>query len=214
MTQEQISPEQHPTTQKPSNLPLLVAVGLIMVFAIGLVIWQTRSPDEAEQASVPVELSLDGPAVIAPQSELLTAATGAPLNAGETPPDFAFTLADGTTQRLSDLQGQKVIINFWATWCAPCRAEMPAIQAVRESNDEVEVLAINRGEDLPKVVAFADELSLTIPLVVDNSDDVGDAYAARGLPLTYFINTDGTVHLRHTGIMDQEFIEERIEEMQ
>ncbi len=183
--------------------PLAVLALLLVLAACG-----TADPDTA----IP-EVAPDGPATIAISSELLDNASGAPLNTGEMAPDFEYTLPDGTTHQLSDHRGERVMINFWATWCAPCRAEMPDIQSAYNDQDFV-VLAVNRNEELELITEFADQLGLSIPLIVNQDGDIGDAYGARGLPTTYFINSDGTVHLRHAGIMDREFIEQRLEEMQ
>jgi peroxiredoxin len=135
---------------------------------------------------------------------------------GEMAPDFAFTLADGTTQKLSDLRGKKVLINFWATWCPPCMAEMPDIQEAADTyeNEGFVVLAVNSAEEQAKVEAFAEEYNLTIPLITNRSGDISMAYGARNLPTSFFLNTDGTISYRQIGIMDKAFIETRLENMQ
>jgi peroxiredoxin len=173
------------------------------------------SPSAAETGSERQAVG-GGPATIAVESVLLEESAGGPLNVGDVAPDFSYTLPDGSSQSLSDLRGQKVMVNFWATWCPPCMAEMPDIQqAYDQYHDEgFMVLAVNRNEELGRIGTFAQEMGLTIPLIADPAGNIGDAYGARNLPTTYFINTDGTVDFRQQGIMTLEFIEQRIEDMQ
>jgi peroxiredoxin len=154
--------------------------------------------------------------MIATESHMLERPSGEPLNVGDEAPDFAYTLADGTTHQLSDLRGQRVLINFWATWCPPCKAEMPDIQAAYEQygNDDFMVLAVNSAEEQARVEAFAAEMGLTIPLITNEAGDIGTGYGARGLPTSYFVDRDGTISYRHTGIMTTAFIQQRSEEMQ
>ena len=98
---------------------------------------------------------MGGTSLIAAESRLLDSADQAVVpRQGDAAPDFEYTLGDGTTHKLSDLRGKKVVINFWATWCEPCRVEMPDLQKVsQESGDQVAVLGVNwrEGADGPKL---------------------------------------------------------------
>ncbi|NJO06667.1 MAG: TlpA family protein disulfide reductase [Chloroflexaceae bacterium] len=153
--------------------------------------------------------------MIAAESELLDVGSGLP-QAGDVAPNFLFMLPDGSTQQLSDLRGKKVILNFWASWCAPCRAEMPDIQRVvnSTSSDELVVLAVNREEDMETIKQFVNEVGISFPVVVNEEGDISERYGALGLPTTFFINSDGTIHLLKKGIMDEAFIRDRLQEMQ
>jgi peroxiredoxin len=194
---------------------LIAVLSLLALLLAACGLDPDSSPSAAENDSERPAIA-GGPATIAIESTLLEEASGAPLNVGDVAPDFSYILPDGTAQRLSDLRGQKVMINFWATWCPPCTAEMPDIQQAYEQyhDDGFMVLAVNRNEQIGQISTFAQEMGLTIPLVTDPEGTIGDAYGARGLPTTYFINTDGTVDFRQQGIMTLEFIEQRIEDMQ
>lgn len=132
------------------------------------------------------------------------AASGAlesrPPAKGEPAPDFALPSLDGATVRLKDLRGKPVLINFWATWCGPCRAEMPDIQrAFAEANGDLVVLAVNvegsnAAEARRLATDFRDELNLTFPIVLDTPEAaVFEQYRLRGLPDSVFVDRDGTV---------------------
>jgi peroxiredoxin len=200
----------------PHYRPWLIGVFSLLVLLLAACGLSPDTSPSAAGSGNERQVAAGGPATIAVESRLLEEASGAPLNVGDIAPDFSYTLPDGSTQRLSDLRGQKVMVNFWATWCPPCMAEMPDIQqAYEQYHDEgFMVLAVNRNEELGQISTFAQEMGLSIPLVADPAGNIGDAYGARNLPTTYFINTDGTIDFRKQGIMTLEFIEQRIEEMQ
>lgn len=208
-------PNLQPKTRRllPHPLVFIVAGMIVGVLLLLTLLTQAREAATRPQVQRPTGT---GPAVIAVESAMLAEVDGSLPEVGALAPDFAYTMPDGTIARLSDLRGNKVLLNFWATWCAPCRAEMPAIQAAlnRHANDGFNVLAVNQSEELARIKLFADELGLTIPLITNVSSDISDAYGARGLPTTYFINRDGTIGFRHIGLMSADFIELRIEEMQ
>jgi peroxiredoxin len=156
-----------------------------------------------------------GPATIAVDSQILGDAGQSVIpEVGEVAPDFAYTTSDGATHKLSDLHGKKVLLNFWATWCGPCRFEMPDIQkAIGESGGAVVAIGVNKAEDMKQIVAFADELNVTFPLITNQKGDIAARYAAQLLPTSYFINSDGTIALRKTGVMDYTFIKNHLAQL-
>jgi thiol-disulfide isomerase/thioredoxin len=156
----------------------------------------------------------NGALIVASESEMVDTGGAAPKE-GDLAPDFVYTLPDGTEQRLSDLRGKKVLINFWATWCAPCRLEMPALQAAstRFADDGLVVLGVNKAEQQPDVVAFGNEFGLTFPLITNTDADIAESYAATFIPMSYFINSDGTVAKAHLGVLDENEIAAQIEAM-
>lgn len=144
-------------------------------------------------AARPAAPTLGESALVAADSALLEAGAGPPLPGGAAP-DFSYRLPGGGEQRLSDLRGRLVLLNFWATWCGPCAAELPALQAAAAAHtDTLVVLGVNRLEPADTIAAFAGERGLTFPLVANESGDISDRYGARLLPTSYFINRDGTV---------------------
>ncbi len=108
--------------------------------------------------------------------------------------NFRLASADGSTLTLSDLRGRPVLVNFWATWCAPCRAEMPEFERVhRRLGDRLQVLAVNQNESRGQVAGFFQELGLTFPTVIDKGAKVSEAYRLFGLPATYLIDERGVI---------------------
>jgi cytochrome c biogenesis protein CcmG, thiol:disulfide interchange protein DsbE len=167
------------------------------------------------QSPAPTPASLDaGGATIAAESRLLDQGSGK-LVEGDLAPDFSFVLPDGTTQKLSELRGKPVLINFWATWCLPCVEEMPAIQQAYDSaGGELLVLAVNRNE-LPEAIArFAPKVGVSFPLIANIAGDIGDRYSVTSLPVSYFINSDGTISAKHIGALSAETLQERLDTLQ
>ncbi|HEU5103398.1 MAG TPA: TlpA disulfide reductase family protein [Roseiflexaceae bacterium] len=159
-----------------------------------------------------------GPAtqlIIAPESKLIGESGPAEIpQVGQVAPDFQYTMPDGTTHKLSDLRGKKVLVNFWATWCGPCRSEMPDLQKVLgETGDSVAVLGVNKAQELKELAPFAEELRISFPLIANPSGDIAGRYAAQNLPTSYFINSDGTIGLKKTGVMNYSFIKTHLDQL-
>ncbi len=122
------------------------------------------------------------------------------LQVGQLAPNFTLNTLDGQVLTLDELRGQTVILNFWATWCPPCRAEMPEFQRVYSNqSDSVEIVAINLMEDAPTVQAFIDELGLTFPIAMDSAGDVNSRYQIAGYPSSYVIDAEGVIRVVHVG---------------
>jgi peroxiredoxin len=134
------------------------------------------------------------------------------ISAGRPAPDFTGQLLDGETVRLSDLRGQAVALNFWASWCAPCRVEMPVLQAAYERHAEsgLVILAVNVGEDAQTVSTAVLELGLALPIVLDPEGDVSELYEVRPLPTTVWIDPDGVIRAEHFGALTEDTIEDYI----
>ena len=133
-------------------------------------------------------------------ADALGVVPGAPRpDLGVEAPDFVLERpGTGEQVRLSDFRGQTVVLNFWATWCVPCRTEMPDLQAAYESDDVV-VLAVNDREPPGPVEGFVDEFGLTFPVVLDREGSVREHYRVLGLPATFFIDPDGVIRARNFG---------------
>ncbi len=116
-------------------------------------------------------------------------------------PDFVLPDVEGDIHRLSDYRGKVVIVNFWATWCPPCRKEMPSMQRAWEQLREqgVAMLAIDVGEDKDAVLAFQVQAPVEFPLLLDEDSSVTTAWPVRGLPTTYVVDTRGRLAYRAVG---------------
>ncbi|NPA90490.1 MAG: redoxin domain-containing protein [Chloroflexi bacterium] len=129
--------------------------------------------------------------------------SASPPAEGDKAPNFVIVSEDGTSISLNDLQGHPVVLNFWATWCPPCKAEMPALDAAYQKykKDGLIMLAIDEQEDRERVQAFRKAMNLSLPMALDSRGVVGRAYLVRGLPTTFFITREGKVALRWTGML-------------
>lgn len=108
--------------------------------------------------------------------------------------DFTLELLNGGNVTLSDLQGRWVLLNFWATWCVPCRTEMPALQIIASDyRRDLVVLGINQREDAQTVRDFTEEVQVTFPIALNPDDVTLVQYNVMGLPRTFLINPDGNI---------------------
>jgi peroxiredoxin len=128
-------------------------------------------------------------------------------------PDFTLQRPDGQSIRLSSLRGQWVFLNFWATWCPPCREEMPTFQKLLDGDfgpvdGKLTVLAVDNLETTDKVNAFFDELKLTIPVVIDKDGAVGRLYGVVQLPVTFVIDPAGAIRYEQFGEMTPELLKD------
>lgn len=131
---------------------------------------------------------------------------------GALAPDFTLFTLEGEQVSLSDFRGQPVLINFWATWCGPCRLEMPAIQAryERYTQDGLVVLAVNFDEPAGDVERFRDEFGLTFPLLLDPGAMVQKLYRNRSYPSSFFVDAQGVIQVQHIGVMTEGQIDDNL----
>jgi len=134
-----------------------------------------------------------------------------PVTVGATAPDFVFTTLTGDTVSLADYAGRVVLVNVWATWCGPCRVEMPSMQRLYEqtSREDFEILAVSIDAQLGQrdlsgnaggnVAIFTDSLGLTFPILLNPSGDIQRSYQTTGVPETFLIGPDGTIRRKVAG---------------
>ena len=132
------------------------------------------------------------------------------VKVGEPVPAFTAQTLDGQTITTDDFMGQITVLNFWATWCGPCRAEMPALDAVHNPVDGVQVLAVNNVEPAATVAAFVDAFGLSLPILLDPDARLQQQFGVMGYPTTVFVAADGVVYAVHAGAMTQTQLTEKI----
>jgi len=120
---------------------------------------------------------------------------------GEPAPDFTLVDLQGKKWTLSELKGQVVFVNFWATWCPPCREEMPSMQKLYNMlpKEKFKMLAILSGDDPALADSFAKKLDLTMPILNDQDNTVGAAYRLTGVPETFIIDKQGILREKFIG---------------
>jgi len=144
------------------------------------------------------------------QSERLAAEPGGPA------PDFAVTLFDGTRFALSRHlidDGRPIVMTFWASWCVPCREEMPTLDAVARRRAEVLVLGIAVQDNEEAARALAAEIGVNYPLGIDTDGEILERYPILGLPTTWFIAGDGRIAKIRAGLLDEDELEGLIDQL-
>jgi peroxiredoxin len=174
---------------------------LAVIAVIAGVIWYIERGDDGAVSpggekygpvDIPAELRLPG-IKVAPEKGAMT-------------PDFLLENLDGGELRLSDLRGKPLIINFWATWCAPCRKEMPQFVAAYDKyrSDGLEIVAVNLQEGKSIASGFAEDYGMDFTVAIDVDGEVGGQYHLLGLPTTYFVGRDGIIRSVFTGPFEAE----------
>jgi peroxiredoxin len=137
------------------------------------------------------------------------------LEPGQLAPDFTLQFADGTKTQLSDWQGQPIVLNFWATWCAPCREEMPEFVAAydRYQDDGLVIVGVNAQESASQAAEFMGNFGMDFPVALDERGDVQQLYNVRGLPTTVFIDREGRIVERWAGLLRASALEELLAEI-
>ena len=125
-------------------------------------------------------------------------------SSGASAPVLELPGVDGRIHRLAAYRGKVVLVNFWASWCEPCREEMPSIESLRRSlnGEPFVVLAVNVGEGAQSVRRFADSVQLGAVLLIDRNGATARAWGARALPSTFIVGPEGTIRYRYVGALD------------
>jgi peroxiredoxin len=197
--------------QRYGSLPRLggaivaLGVGLIVLWQMGVFSRPGETEIEDDSGRVvqlrPADVSVD---TVAPPGFSVG------LREGDVAPDFEFSAFDGTRMQLSDFRGRPVFLNFWATWCGPCRAELPAMEVkLREhSAHGLVVLGVNTGERIETAERFLEKLDVELTAYAyDPGASVAKRYSIPGMPTSYFIDADGVI----TGVYAIALTESRME---
>lgn len=131
-----------------------------------------------------------------------------PSSGGEGPaPDFTLSTLEGKAVKLSDLRGQPVLINFWATYCVPCRTEMPLIERMTAAHPKLVVLLIDERDERGAARQFVSDLNIQSTVLYDGDGQAGDLYRISGFPTTLFVRSDGTIQGRYVGQTDEQILD-------
>lgn len=140
------------------------------------------------------------------------------IQIGNKAPDFTLYDLDGNPVKLSDFDGKKRMVNFWATWCPPCRVEMPHMQRIWEDyqDDDIVILAVNltHTEKSNEVIQqFAQQYDLTFPIVLDEKGDITVEYQVFAYPTSYMIDSSGIIRQRFQGAVNYEVMRKALRQM-
>lgn len=202
---------------KKLRIVLMGLAGLLLILMITLMIITNSQEKEAGGLSEYESANIDDlPEEKKRVDESLEIEAG--LDVGKKAPDFELQSLDGETFKLSDYRGQVVMLNFWASWCPPCRVEMPHMDTYYQNHqeDDIEILAVNmttleRGSR-EKVPEFVEKHALTFPILMDENGDIKDLYKVMVYPTTYMVNEDGIITDRINIPLDVDIISWLFEE--
>lgn len=127
--------------------------------------------------------------------------------------NFTLETIDGDQVSLDDYVGDVVLVNFWATWCPPCQAEIPGLEAAYEAHKDegFVILGVNVDDSDTGVAPFVRALGMTYPILLAGSGKLVEEYRARGLPMSLLLDRDGTIQVRHVGYLSAEQLEQYLE---
>ncbi len=179
-------------------LALNIALLAVLVSAVWLALWFLRRSEAPRPA---------------PSAGDFLAAQA--LTIGTVAPEFTLPQLDGGQISLSQLRGRPVLVNFWATWCAPCRSEMPALQrvAAQYAGSGLVVIGINQLEDEATVQEFVREFGLTFPIALDRDGVTSRAWRVYGIPQTYLVDRDGTIRKAWVGPVTEQSVTRALDEL-
>jgi cytochrome c biogenesis protein CcmG/thiol:disulfide interchange protein DsbE len=227
MSKSSDNPPTNKTTQRPntqSRLALLaILLGLLVGVAFVYVYVSSDNGGETTAIASRSEDSASGQGNNTDAIAVLLSDDGFPVasardvdNMGNQPtvghpaPNFAIQLDDGSTATLHDIAGRPIVINFWATWCPPCRREMPDLVEAYETHkgEGLIVIEVNSAETAAQVADFVEQFNVTAPVVLDARNEVMAIYRTNSLPASFFIDRDGVIQAHWPGFMDKDTLDE------
>ena len=194
--------------EKNKRVLLIIILALALVLGgAGLLYRQLSAGYTPEQLSLAAGEQV--PAASSP-------APGEGAEDSQTAPDFTVYDAEGNAEKLSDYFGKPIVLNFWASWCGPCRSEMPDFNVAYENlGDQVQFLMVNMTdgsrETVETAVKFIDDMGYSFPVLYDQDMDAASVYGVYSIPSTYFIAADGTAAAKATGAIDADTLQKGLD---
>jgi thiol-disulfide isomerase/thioredoxin len=198
--------------RRPSKAAVFIAMAAVAV-AILLVMLAPGGGGGDTAAPAP---SSSGNLTGSPNSAEEDAAADAKLTGKAAPLDFVLKDMNGVDVKLAAFRGKPIVVNFWATWCGPCRAEIPSLVELQTKysaeGTEVVILGVSVDDPVDKLKPYAAMMKMNYPVLVGNGrEDVQDAFGPLwGIPVTVFIGRDGKIAKKHSGIASKEQFEQEI----
>ncbi|MFS0753056.1 peroxiredoxin family protein [Oceanobacillus sp. 1P07AA] len=192
-----------------------IIISVVLLAMFGYAVYDlVKSEDNDTTTSNTEELNTEGNQSTSTSEVESTDATVG-LEVGNLAPDFKLQTLNGETVKLSDFRGRRVMLNFWATWCPPCRAEMPDMEKFYQEKD-VTILAVNLTEteaSMQDVHDFVEEFGLTFPVLLDKKIEVATTYQIRPIPTSYMIDSNGVIRYQAFGALNYEMMVSEFENM-
>jgi len=212
-TDQDVTPTALAETDVPQRKPSKVAVFIAMAAVAIAILIVMLAPGADNPASPPAAGSnLTG----SPNTAEEDAAADAKVAGKAAPLNFTLKDMNGVDVKLASFKGKPIVMNFWATWCGPCRAEIPSLVELNkqygEAGKDVVILGISVDDPIEKLKPYASQMHMNYPVLVGaGRDDVQDAFGPLwGIPVTVFIDRDGKIAKKHSGIASKEQFEQEI----
>lgn len=193
---------------------LLLALVLVVVLGVAGILYKTLgsryAPQQLAVEATPVPQQTQVPQTAEQAAQPTAAPTEEPSHAA---PDFTVYDADGNAVKLSDYFGKPLVLNFWASWCGPCKSEMPEFQQAYEEQDGVQFLLVNMttGRETKEAAqALLEQEGYTFPVLFDTDGDAASTYSVYSLPTTYFVDAEGNLVAWARGAIDGEMLQKGI----
>jgi len=197
--------------RKPSKVAVFVAMA-----AVAIAILIVMLAPGADTSAPPADTAAKGNLTGSPNTAEEDAAADAKVAGKAAPLNFTLKDMNGVDVKLASFKGKPIVVNFWATWCGPCRAEIPALVELNTEygaqGKDVVILGISVDDPIEKLKPYATQMKMNYPVLVGNGrDDVQDAFGPLwGIPVTVFIDREGRIAKKHSGIASKEQFEQEI----